>query len=248
MLIDLVSRSSCGGKVFCSCLASWSLGSFSRNPSPSTLYSALVWRTGTGVVQHQSAARHILWPTKAESSLRGSSRVQKAKKWARWMPLAGPQMLAEYRWLVLCSPQIGSQQTSAVVAVPGEQLLVHLGWWASSSACSHPSIEGNSYCVTHEHTEAGGTSCSGMIENRNRRLMEARNALLGAWKMGFEGSIPHFLLTFLVMFLQTLREMVPKPSSTGITQRFCLITLLSCDDGCKILRNSIYYLTVQSIA
>lgn len=74
----------------------------------------------------------------------------------------------------------------------------------------------------------------------------SKNVLLRAWKMGIEGGTPRFLLTFLVMFLQTLKEMVPKTTVTDATQRFHLITALSCDDGFKILRNCIYYLTVQS--
>lgn len=57
----------------------------------------------------------------------------------------------------------------------------------------------------------------GVMKNRRERLMEARNVLLTAWKMGFEGNIPHFLLTFLAMFIQTLGEMVPKTTLTVTT-------------------------------
>jgi len=64
--------------------------------------------------------------------------------------------------------------------------------------------------------------------------------------MGSEQSTPHFLQTSLVMLLQTLGEMVPKTPLTDTTQRFHLITELSCDEGFKMLRNYVYYLTVQS--
>lgn len=128
---------------------------------------------------------------------------------------------------------------------PG-QLLVQPGVTDTSTHLLTSQRQGHSYCLTYGHTEARGASCLGVMENRSRRVMAAKNLLLSAWEPDFEGSIPHFLLAFLVMFLHNLGEMAPKITLTDTTQRFHLITALSCDDGCKILRNCTYYLTVQS--